>query len=51
MLVQFPVSISFDQIWFVWQQFEAVIQALDEGKPVDLSRMPPPPGHSGTFAC
>jgi len=31
----------------VWQQFDAVIQAADEGKPADLSKMPPPPGQPG----
>lgn len=29
------------------QQFESVISALEEGKPVDLSRMPGPPGAKG----
>ncbi|KAK3706678.1 hypothetical protein RRG08_009313 [Elysia crispata] len=27
----------------IFKQFEAVIQAIDEGKEVDLSKMPPPP--------
>jgi len=38
------------ELCYMWQQFEAVLQAFDEGKPVDLSKMPPSPGHSGVFA-
>lgn len=30
-------------VLFFWQQFDEVIQAVDEGKPVDLSKMPPAP--------
>jgi len=44
------VTIAVSERLFVWQQFEAVIQAVDEGKPVDLSTIPPPPGQSGASA-
>ena len=33
-----------------FQQFDCVLKALEEGKPIDLSKMPPPPpGCTGLY--